>query len=156
MNYLGRLDVEMLTPSLEDYLEEVYRFSLTTENIRVTDLSNKLAVSMPSVSKALMRLKEKEYILYQPYGAIELTNKGKKLGSFLVERNRLLQDFLFLICARCDIAAEAEAMEHYLSKETIEALQALVKYIKNKPELYHEFQMYMKDEARRTIPLLDE
>jgi DtxR family Mn-dependent transcriptional regulator len=145
----------MLTPSLEDYLEEVYRFSLTTESIRATDLSKKLAVSRPSVSKALMRLKEKEYILYQPYGTIELTNKGKTLGSFLVERNRLLQEFLFLICAQCDIAAEAEAMEHYLSKETIEALQALVKFIRNKPGLYDEFQIYMKDEARRTLPLLE-
>jgi Mn-dependent DtxR family transcriptional regulator len=134
----------MLTPSLEDYLEEVYRFSLTASSIRVTDISNKLSVSLPSVSKALSRLKDKEYISYQPYGSIVLTEKGKDLGSFLVERNRLLQEFLSLICAQCDIAAEAEAMEHYLSRATIDAIHALVKFIKHNPELHQSFQNYMQ------------
>lgn len=137
--------IEMLTPSLEDYLEEVYRFSYTTTSIRVTDISNKLGVTMPSVSKALIKLREKEYISYQPYGNIELTDKGRVLGSFLVERNRLLQEFLSLICARCDISAEAEAMEHYLSKTTIESIQLLVKFIKGNPWLYQEFTVYLKN-----------
>jgi Mn-dependent DtxR family transcriptional regulator len=102
----------MLSPSLEDYLEEAYRFSQLSTEVRVTDISKKLNVSMPSVTKALGRLKEKQYIIYEPYGEIILTDKGKKLGSFLVERNELLQEFLKLICANCDTAAEAEAMEH--------------------------------------------
>jgi len=133
----------MLTPSLEDYLEEVYRFSLGSSGIRVTDISNKLNVSLPSVSKALMKLKEKEYIMYQPYGDIGLTAKGKELGSFLVERNRLLQEFLALICAKCDISAEAEAMEHYLSKATIQSIQGLVWFMKAHPEWYVAFQTYI-------------
>lgn len=137
----------MLTPSLEDYLEEVYRFSLTTDSIRVTDISNKLGVSMPSVSKALLKLKEKEYITYQPYGTIELTNKGNHLGSFLVERNRLLQEFLSLICAKCDISAEAEAMEHYLSRATIESIYILVKFLKTNPELHQTFQAFIEENA---------
>lgn len=133
----------MLSPSMEDYLEEVYRFSLTANSVRVTDISNKLNVSMPSVSKALVKLKEKQYINYEPYGEIKLTDKGKKVGSFLVERNRLLQEFLSLICAKCDIAAEAEAMEHYLSKATISAIQKLVRFMKNNPSWYQEFISYM-------------
>ncbi|MGI6449463.1 MAG: metal-dependent transcriptional regulator [Desulfitobacteriia bacterium] len=132
----------MLTPSLEDYLEEVFRFSLASDNIRVTDISNKLNVSLPSVSKALMKLKEKEYILYKPYGTIELTDKGKERGSFLVARNRLLQEFLSLICVRCDLAAEAETIEHYLSQETIDAIQRLVNFLKDNPGIYQKFKDY--------------
>lgn len=143
----------MLTPSLEDYLEEVYRFSLTSETVRVTDISNKLNVSRPSVSKALMRLKEKEYISYKPYGTIELTNKGKETGSFLVERNRILQDFISLICARCDIAAEAEAMEHYLSKETIMSIERLVRFIQSDPVFYKSFKNYMQNNISPQINL---
>lgn len=142
----------MLTPSLEDYLEEVYRFSLKDDSIRVTDISNKLNVSLPSVSKALMRLKEKEYISYQPYGTIELTEKGKELGSFLVERNRLLQEFLLLICARCDIDAEAEAMEHYLSIATIDSIQKLVGYFKSNPQFYQEFINYLERNNSMEMP----
>ena len=40
----------MLTPSLEDYLEEIYRFSLSLDTVRVTDISNRLKVAMPSVT----------------------------------------------------------------------------------------------------------
>ncbi|HHY27016.1 MAG TPA: iron dependent repressor, partial [Desulfitobacterium dehalogenans] len=32
----------MLSPSLEDYLEEIYRFSLENSVVRVTDISKKL------------------------------------------------------------------------------------------------------------------
>jgi len=124
----------ILTPSLEDYLEELYRFSLTSDSVRVTDLSHKLAVSLPSVSKALHKLKKGEFISYQRYGEITLTEKGKHLGSFLVKRNQLLQEFLILIQTNCDIAAEAEAMEHYLSEATIRSIQAIVTFLKNNPE----------------------
>lgn len=135
----------MLSPSLEDYLEEAYRFSQLSTPVRVTDISKKLNVSLPSVTKALGRLREKQYINYEPYGEIILTEQGKRLGSFLVERNQLLQEFLKLICANCDFAAEAEAMEHYLSGETIKAIQKLVKFLKNYPEPYKEYLEYIQE-----------
>ena len=133
----------MLSPSLEDYLEELYRLSLTNEIVRVTDISQKLGVSLPSVSKALGKLKADQYIHYQPYGVISLTDVGKKMGNFLVERNRLLQEFLTLICADCDSDAEAEAMEHYLSQGTIHSIQLVVKFMKNHPECYQLFLEYV-------------
>lgn len=123
-----------LTPSLEDYLEELYRFSLCTDTVRVTDLSIKLGVSMPSVTKALHKLKNGLYISYERYGEITLTDKGKKLGDFLVKRNQLLKEFLILIKTNCDIEAEAEAMEHYLSEATIRSIQAIVTFLNQNPE----------------------
>lgn len=124
----------ILTPSLEDYLEELYRFSLSSDSVRVTDISHKLAVSLPSVSKALHKLKKGEFITYQRYGEIILTEKGKQLGDFLVKRNQVLQEFLILIQTNCDIVAEAEAMEHYLSDTTIRSIQAIVTFLKHNPE----------------------
>lgn len=129
----------MLSPSLEDYLEELYRFSLSNAIVRVTDISRKLNVSLPSVSKALRKLKAGQYINYQRYGIINLTDKGRNTGNFLVERNKILQEFLTLICADCDIAAEAEAMEHYLSKETIKSIQLLVAFMQSYPACYQIF-----------------
>jgi len=126
--------MKTLTPSLEDYLEELYRFSLSSDSVRVTDLSHKLGVSLPSVTKALLKLKKGEFITYQRYGEITLTEKGKQLGDFLVKRNRVLQEFLVLIQTDCDIAAEAEAMEHYLSDATIRSIQAIVTFLNTNPE----------------------
>jgi DtxR family Mn-dependent transcriptional regulator len=136
----------MLSPSLEDYLEELYRFSLSNDIVRVTDISRKLNVSLPSVSKALRKLKAGQYINYQRYGIINLTDKGRKTGNFLVERNKILQEFLTLICAECDIAAEAEAMEHYLSKETIKSIQLLVTFMQEYTECY---QLFLENMANR-------
>ncbi|MDF2634314.1 MAG: iron (metal) dependent repressor, DtxR family [Pelosinus sp.] len=135
----------MLSPSLEDYLEELYRFSLYNDIVRVTDISRKLSVSLPSVSRALRKLKAEQYINYQRYGIINLTDKGRKMGNFLVERNKLLQEFLTLICANCDIAAEAEAMEHYLSKDTIRSIQLLVKFMQDHQECYQLFLEYVNN-----------
>lgn len=141
----------ILTPSLEDYLEELYRFSLSTDTVRVTDLSIKLGVSLPSVTKALRKLKSSQYIYYQRYGEITLSEKGKKLGDFLVKRNQLLQEFLILINTDCDIAAEAEAMEHYLSEATIRSIQGIVTFLKENPEWHKVLLEYLVSSSKTLV-----
>lgn len=133
----------MLSPSLEDYLEEIYRFSVSKDTARVTDISNKLNVKLPSVTKALGKLRARGYITYQKYGLISLTDKGKQMGCYLVDRNTLLQDFLRVLYADCDIAAEAEAMEHYLSKSTIVSIKHLMVFMKENPQIYQRFVDYV-------------
>lgn len=92
----------MLSPSLEDYLEEIYRFSTELGFIRITDVANKLDVSLPSVNKAVNILAEKGYLKYIPYKNIDLTAKGARLGKYLVERNQMLQEFLETIGSKAD------------------------------------------------------
>ncbi len=133
----------MLTPSLEDYLEEIYRFSLSLDTVRVTDISNRLKVALPSVTKALYRLRDESYINYERYGEIRLTDKGKEFGNYLVTRNQLLQEFLALICSNCNFAAEAEAMEHYLSTATIEAIKTFVDFMKANPSWQQAFNDFI-------------
>lgn len=140
----------MLSPSLEDYLEEIYRFSVNHDIVRVTDISQKLKVKLPSVSKAVGKLRAGGYITYQKYGVIGLTDKGRQIGGYLVERNTLLQEFLRTICADCDIAAEAEAMEHYLSKATIDSIQRFTFFMKEHPANYQQFVDYVQDSKRKS------
>lgn len=134
----------MLSPSLEDYLEEIYRFSLFLDNVRVTDISNRLKVALPSVTKALYKLRDQSYIKYERYGEIKLTDQGKEYGLYLVTRNQLLQEFLALICSKCNFAAEAEAMEHYLSMATIDAIRNLVEFMKDNPAWQQAFNDFME------------
>lgn len=133
----------MLTPSLEDYLEEIYRFSLSLDTVRVTDISKKLHVALPSVTKALYKLRDESYIKYERYGEIKLTDQGKEFGYYLVTRNQLLQEFLSLICSKCNFAAEAEAMEHYLSTATINAIKTLVEFMKVNPSWQQAFSDFV-------------
>jgi len=133
----------MLTPSLEDYLEEIYRFSLSLDTVRVTDISKRLKFALPSVTKALYKLRDQSYIKYERYGEIKLTDQGKEFGYYLVTRNQLLQEFLALICSKCDFAVEAEAMEHYLSAATIDAIKTLVEFMKGNPSWQRSFKEFM-------------
>lgn len=135
----------MLSPSLEDYLEETYRLSINNKEIRIKDVSDCLNVSMPSVVKGLRKLNRLGYIIYQPYEKIDLTDKGKVTGSFLVERNRILKDFVSMIGSDCDINQEAEAMEHYLTKATIKSIEKLVKFFAENEKLLVEFRKYQTD-----------
>ncbi len=131
----------MLSPSLEDYLEEIYRLSILKNIIRVLDIADRLNVSSPSVVKALKKLHEEKLIRYTRYTEILLTAEGEKLGRLLVKRNSVLQEFLTVIHSNCDLAKEAEAMEHYLSPPTISAIENLIEFMKLKEvrEMFDRF-----------------
>lgn len=131
----------MLSPSLEDYLEEIYRLSILKSTIRVLDIADRLNVSSPSVVKALKKLHEEKLIRYIRYTEILLTPEGERLGRLLVRRNSVLQEFLRVIHSNCDLAKEAEAIEHYLSPPTIYAIENLIAFLQLKEvkEMYNKF-----------------
>ncbi|MCK8815996.1 transcriptional regulator MntR [Natroniella sulfidigena] len=135
----------MLSPSLEDYLEEIYRFSQQKGFVRTTDIALKLDVSLPSVTKAVKKLTQKGYLDYERYQNIQLTSTGKKLGKFLVDRNQTLRDFLEVIGSDCDLEEEAEAMEHYLSEETVDSITNLVKFFAANPDYQQELLQFQEE-----------
>jgi DtxR family Mn-dependent transcriptional regulator len=139
----------MLSPSLEDYLEEIYQLSLQKKEIRVRDIAERLSVSSPSVVKALRKLHKKSYVQYRRYEGIYLTEEGMKLGSLLVKRNSILQEFLFVINSDCDTAEEAEAMEHYLSSPTISAIEKLVEFMKENKEIMEKFIKFSESDQEK-------
>ncbi len=135
----------MLSPSLEDYLEETYRLEQNNNEIRVSDIAVCLKVSLPSVVKGLKRLEQQGYIQYGSYGKIRLTDLGIKKGQFLVDRNRTIRKFLTSLYCTCDISAEAEAMEHYLSKSTIELMDNLVAFMNANPDVRNNFKIFCEE-----------
>lgn len=137
----------MLSPSLEDYLEELYNLYMENKNLRVIDLALKLDVSSPSVVKALKKLHNDDYIIYEKYKGITLTEKGKKLGKSLVKRNYILQEFLIIIASDCNPVEEAEAMEHYLSPSTVETFKLFSTFLKENNDVLMRFKKYKKDKS---------
>ena len=61
----------MISKSLEEYLKTIYILKKQNENVRVTDIANKMNCTKPSVNKAIKNLKENEMVNYQSYGTIE-------------------------------------------------------------------------------------
>ncbi|HOK70464.1 MAG TPA: iron dependent repressor, metal binding and dimerization domain protein [Bacillota bacterium] len=121
----------MLTPSLEDYLEELCRHLDCHGTVRPTDIALKLGVSMPSVTRALRRLADMGMIAYRSRSDLLLTEEGRIAGDYLVRRNHALCKFLRAI--GCDVCIEdqAEAMEHYLMPETIDRIELLTQFLQD-------------------------
>ncbi len=145
----------MLSPSLEDYLEEIYRFSLHNDVVRVSDIATCLDVTMPSVNSAIRKLSNENYLIYKKYRELVLTPRGRKVGRFLVERNSILQKFLKVIDSDCDIKAEVEAMEHYLTLPTIRAIESLVDFFELNQECRYDFLKHCNNRKAKGLGLND-
>ncbi|MMZ60579.1 Transcriptional regulator MntR [compost metagenome] len=121
----------MPTPSMEDYLERIYKLIDEKGYARVSDIAEGLEVHPSSVTKMIQKLDKDEYLIYEKYRGLVLTSKGKKVGKRLVDRHQLLEEFLELIGVDPDhIYKDVEGIEHHLSWDSITCIATLVEYFK--------------------------
>ncbi|WP_114570339.1 transcriptional regulator MntR [Exiguobacterium flavidum] len=130
----------MPTPSMEDYLEQIYLLIEEKGYARVSDIAELLGVHPSSVTKMVQKLDREEFLVYEKYRGLMLTTKGKKVGKRLVERHALLEDFLRLIGVEESlIYKDVEGIEHHLSIEALDKIGGLIQYFSDRPELKEEF-----------------
>lgn len=67
----------MPTPSMEDYLERIYKLIDEKGYARVSDIAEGLEVHPSSVTKMIQKLDKDEYLIYEKYRGLVLTSKGK-------------------------------------------------------------------------------
>ncbi len=84
----------MPTPSMEDYIEQIYILMEQKGYARVSDIAENLQVHPSSVTKMVQKLDKDEYLKYEKYRGLILTDKGEQVGKRLVYRHELLEDFL--------------------------------------------------------------
>ncbi|MNJ46999.1 transcriptional regulator MntR [Paenibacillus fonticola] len=121
----------MPTPSMEDYLERIYKLIDEKGYARVSDIAEGLEVHPSSVTKMIQKLDKDEYVIYEKYRGLVLTSKGKKIGKRLVDRHHLLEEFLEIIGVdEENIYKDVEGIEHHLSWDSINQIAALVDYFK--------------------------
>lgn len=121
----------MPTPSMEDYIEQIYILMESKGYARVSDIAEQLTVHPSSVTKMVQKLDKDEYLNYEKYRGFILTPKGKKIGERLVFRHELLEQFLEIIGVDADkIYEDVEGIEHHLSWNSIDRIGELVQYFK--------------------------
>lgn len=121
----------MPTPSMEDYLERIYKLIDEKGYARVSDIAEGLEVHPSSVTKMIQKLDKDNYLIYEKYRGLILTNKGKKMGKRLVDRHQLLESFLEIIGVQEEnIYRDVEGIEHHLSWDSITCIETLVEYFK--------------------------
>lgn len=119
--------------SAENYLETILILQQRNGSVRSVEIANELGFSKASVSVAMKRLREDEYIDMDGSGYIHLLDKGYVIAKKMYERHTMLTDWLKKIGVSDDIAAEdACKIEHVISAESFDAIKNMLKNEENK------------------------
>ena len=110
--------------SAEDYLEAILRLRETKGQVRSVDISLLLGVTKPSVSFAMKKLRENEFIQMDQENLITLTEKGEEIAMRIYDRHKTISTFLMMLGVPEAVAREdACKIEHDLSEESFNALR---------------------------------
>jgi DtxR family transcriptional regulator, Mn-dependent transcriptional regulator len=135
---------KLLTSAMEDYLEMIYRNSLTDGYIRINTLSELLNVQASSATKMVQKLTGLELLDYKKYGIIFLTENGKEIGKFLLERHMVIESFLKYLGVHDSILIETELIEHNITASTLQKIDLLNKFFEASPDLLQKFEQFKK------------
>ena len=91
-----------LSPTMRDYLADVYRLSAhgdgeRTGYVSTSALAERLDVSAPAVNRMITRLRELGFIQHEPYQGIRLTPQGTREALRHLRRQRIVESFLVTV-----------------------------------------------------------
>ena len=110
--------------SAEMYLETIMMLTEKQPHVRSIDVVHETGYTKPSVSRAVGLLKKNGHILVDDGGYITLTESGREIAAMIVERHRVITEFLVELGVPRKIAADdACKMEHIISDETFDAIK---------------------------------
>ena len=143
------LEKSLITSSMEDYIEMIYRCSLDEEYIRLNTLAHLLNVRDSSASKMMKKLKELSLISYKKYGVITLSDKGREIGEYLYKRHNISEEFLKNLSDEDhDVLVETELIEHVIGEKTVENIRILNEFFSDNPDLLIKYTQFKHDRKK--------
>ena len=122
--------------AVEDYLERILELINSKGYARVVDIAAALKISQASVTNMVQRLDAEGLLKYEKYRGLVLTTAGETLARTIMQRHQLLTDFLRTLgITEEEIYHDVEGMEHYISPQTLQAIEALLSELRQDPTL---------------------
>ncbi len=108
---------ELLSATVEEYLETIYNMSMEGEVVIGARLAQKFGVSAPTVTEMLKRLVRDGYIEMDQKRLVTLTEDGNSAAEAVLRRHRLTERFLvdMLNMPWHQVHEEACRLEHFIS-----------------------------------------
>ena len=120
----------MPTPATEDYLKAIYKLQESAEAASKNSVAVRMGVSAASVTNMMKRLSDMGLVEHRPYQAIRLTEAGRKIALEIIRHHRLLEVYMAeaLGFSWDQVDAEAERLEHVISEEFEDKIDAMLGY----------------------------
>ena len=113
-----------LHESSEDYLERILMLEIANGKVKSIDIALDMNFSKPSVSIAMKKLKENNYITIDKKGYIHLTENGENIAKAIYERHVLLTKALMYLGVDEETAKQdACKIEHDLSEKSFQCIK---------------------------------
>ncbi len=128
-------DLRELSPRAVDCLKVIYKLSERGERVTTSLMRERLAALEPSgqlsdaaVTQLFKWLAEQGYVRHVPYRGAELSEAGRQIALEMTRRHRLLELFLTQVMGYSwdRVDAEAERLEHVISDEFEERMDAML------------------------------
>ena len=121
----------MRKKTIEDYVELVYIIQNKKEKVHTNDIASAFNINPASVTEIFQKLSDEDYINYEKYTGVTLTEKGRKIAMNTKKKHDTLKSFLIILGVDEKIADEdACKIEHHVNQETMRKLRKFVKFAK--------------------------
>ncbi|MFJ4650141.1 metal-dependent transcriptional regulator [Nocardia sp. NPDC088792] len=117
----------VLSSVAQDYLKVIWTAQeWSPEKVSTKLLAEKIGVSASTVSEAVRKLADQGLVEHARYGAITLTEDGRRAAIAMVRRHRLIETFLVseLGYGWDEVHDEAEILEHAVSETLMDRIDA--------------------------------
>ena len=110
--------------SAENYLETILVLSMKNSSVRGVDIANEMNFTKASISVAMKRLREENYIIVDQDGNISLTDAGKIIATRVYDRHQTIAKMLMALGVDEKTAYEDSCkIEHDLSEKSFEKIK---------------------------------
>jgi len=118
----------MVTESVEEYLEAIYKLGEEGQPVALSALAERLGISSVSANEMVRKLVEQKLVLYEPYKGVSLTPVGQAQALAVIRRHRLWERFLTDVLGLSwdRVHEEACRLEHVTSPLVEERLAQLL------------------------------
>ncbi|WP_084479114.1 metal-dependent transcriptional regulator [Nocardia jejuensis] len=116
-----------LSSVAQDYLKVIWTAQeWSQEKVSTKLLAERIGVSASTVSEAVRKLADQGLVEHARYGAITLTEEGRRAAVAMVRRHRLIETFLVneLGYGWDEVHDEAEVLEHAVSETLMARIDA--------------------------------
>ncbi|MCV7197036.1 manganese-binding transcriptional regulator MntR [Mycobacterium angelicum] len=125
-----------LTAVAQDYLKVIWTAQeWSREKVSTKMLAEKIGVSASTASESIRKLAEQGLVDHEKYGAVTLTDSGRRAALAMVRRHRLLETFLVneLGYSWDEVHDEAEVLEHAVSDRLMARIDAKLGFPRRDP-----------------------